>query len=160
MLEVHSESAQKTIYLGRLLGSLLQAGDVVRLEGDLGAGKTTFAQGVCAGLGVTSPVLSPTFTILHIYEGGRLPVYHIDAYRLEDEEEIAQLGLEEYLEGQGVSLVEWAEKIQPILPASYLQVDLKQGAQEEERKIIFIPVGSGRYAELIEELAKIADFRS
>lgn len=160
MLQVPSESAQKTIYLGQKLAQLLKPGDVIRLEGDLGAGKTTFTQGVCAGLGVTTPVTSPTFTILHIYEGGRLPVYHIDAYRIEDFAEIDELGLEEFLDGQGVSMVEWAEKIQPILPASYLQVELTYGLEEGEREISFTPVGSGRYVELVEELAQIADFRA
>ncbi|WP_227764692.1 tRNA (adenosine(37)-N6)-threonylcarbamoyltransferase complex ATPase subunit type 1 TsaE [Zhaonella formicivorans] len=159
MFEYLSTSSEETKQLGYLLSRLLQPRDVIRLEGDLGAGKTTFAQGVCTGLGVASEVTSPTFTILHIYDG-KMPVYHIDAYRIESELELEDLGLEEYLEGQGVSLVEWAEKILTIMPDDYLQVEIRRGLGESERKIIFTAVGAGRYQELIEELEISAGTRA
>ena len=93
-------------------------GQILALSGDLGVGKTVFTKGFAAGLGITDPVSSPTFTILQIYEGGRLPLYHFDVYRIEDPEEMEEVGLDEYLFGQGVCLIEWAEKIAEILPES------------------------------------------
>ncbi|HHU31441.1 MAG TPA: tRNA (adenosine(37)-N6)-threonylcarbamoyltransferase complex ATPase subunit type 1 TsaE, partial [Clostridia bacterium] len=96
MLELQTESAAETQELGEKLGLLLRPGDVVRLEGDLGAGKTTMAQGICRGLSVDEPVTSPTFAIMHHYNG-KYPVYHIDAYRIESELELEELGLEEFL---------------------------------------------------------------
>lgn len=152
MLEVQTTSAENTKQLGSFLSTFLQAGDVIRLDGELGAGKTTFAQGLCRGLGVKGQVTSPTFTILHIYDG-ILPVYHVDAYRITSEEQLVDLGLEEYFEGQGVSIIEWAENIIPILPQSYLLVELCKTGEENTRIIRFTSPGQGRYAELVKEMA-------
>jgi tRNA threonylcarbamoyladenosine biosynthesis protein TsaE len=104
-----SGSVERTRALGRALGKLARAGDVVLLEGELGAGKTAFAQGIGQGLGVSATINSPTFTILKEYEG-RLPLYHFDLYRLDEPDELYELGFEDYFRDQGVCVVEWAER--------------------------------------------------
>ena len=106
---LHSASASQTHRLGALLGGLLRAGDVVLLEGSLGAGKTALTQGIGAGLGVRETINSPTFTLLKEY-AGRLPLYHFDLYRIEDPEELFALGFEDYFGGEGVCVVEWADR--------------------------------------------------
>lgn len=113
-----SFSAEETFNIGKMLARQAVPGQILALSGDLGVGKTVFTKGFAAGLGITDPVSSPTFTILQIYEGGRLPLYHFDVYRIEDPEEMEEVGLDEYLFGQGVCLIEWAEKIAEILPES------------------------------------------
>lgn len=119
-----SKSAQDTFFLGEKMAQYAAAGDVVALSGDLGAGKTVFAKGFAKGLGINDAVNSPTFTILQIYEGGRLPFYHFDVYRIEDIEEMEEVGLDEYLFGKGVCLIEWAEKIKELLPKDTIYVTL------------------------------------
>jgi tRNA threonylcarbamoyladenosine biosynthesis protein TsaE len=122
-LHVRSSSAAHTAALGRALGELLEEGDVVSLSGDLGAGKTTFVQGAAATLSVSEPVLSPTFTLVRTY-AGRVPVHHVDVYRLRAIQDVLDLGWDELLEGGGVVLVEWGDVIESILPASRLEVRL------------------------------------
>jgi len=112
-----SHSAEETAAFGRSLAVSLRKGDVLALCGDLGAGKTHFVKGVADGLGAGDVVTSPTFTLIHEYVGGRLPLFHFDFYRLEDEDEALKIGLEEYLEGDGVCAIEWAEKFPALLPA-------------------------------------------
>ena len=112
-----SHDPAETQALGRAEGARCAAGDVVALCGDLGAGKTQFVKGLVAGLGATSEVTSPTFTLIHEYDGGRLPVYHFDFYRLDSAAEAIALGLDEYLDGTGVSVIEWADKFPDLLPA-------------------------------------------
>lgn len=107
--EIRSASLEETHRLGTLLGTLARAGDVILLDGDLGAGKTAFTQGVGLGLGIGATINSPTFTILKEYQG-RLPLYHFDLYRIDDPDEIASLGFDEYFDGEGVCVVEWAER--------------------------------------------------
>ena len=107
--ELRSASLEETQRLGMLLGTLARAGDVILLDGDLGAGKTAFTQGIGLGLGVGATINSPTFTILKEYEG-RLPLYHFDLYRIDEPEEIASLGFDDYFDGEGVCVVEWAER--------------------------------------------------
>jgi len=102
---------------GRAQAGALRRGDVLALSGELGAGKTHFVKGVAAGLNAEAAVTSPTFTLIHEYLGGRLPVYHFDFYRLEDEDEALKIGLDEYLDGDGVCLIEWADKFPDLLPA-------------------------------------------
>ena len=109
-------SAQETYEVGRRLGEAARAGEVYALLGDLGVGKTVFTQGFAAGLGIAEPVNSPTFTILQIYEQGRLPLYHFDVYRIGDPEEMEEIGFDEYVEAGGVCLIEWANLIAEILP--------------------------------------------
>ena len=113
---VDTHNAAETIAFGRTLGPELHAGDVVALSGELGAGKTCLVKGVAAGLGIAQDVTSPTFTIIHEYCGGRLPLYHVDLYRLDSLPQTVAIGIEDYLRGDGVTVIEWAEKIEPLLP--------------------------------------------
>ena len=120
---VISNSAEETSRLGERLGRLAGPGDVIALTGDLGSGKTQFARGVAAGAGVDPavPITSPTYTLLNIYPG-RSQLYHFDLYRLEGAADVAELGFEEYLDGDGIAVVEWAERLQELLPEERLAV--------------------------------------
>lgn len=109
-------SAEATVAFGRDFAASLRAGDVLALNGDLGAGKTHFVKGLAAGLGTTSAVTSPTFTLIHEYLGGRLPLFHLDLYRLETGDELLRIGLDDYLDSSGVLAIEWAEKFPALLP--------------------------------------------
>ena len=109
---------------GRELGAKLGPGDVVALTGELGAGKTTLAKAIAEGLGVTETVTSPTFVLVCEYKTGRLPLYHIDVYRLESAGEMNDIGLDEYLYGSGVTVIEWADRIECLLPETTLRIDL------------------------------------
>ena len=108
-------SPEETFMLGKMLGERSTAGTVYTLTGDLGVGKTVFTQGFAEGLGIGEPVNSPTFTILQVYEGGRLPLYHFDVYRIADVEEMDEIGFEDCIYGEGVCLIEWADLIEEIL---------------------------------------------
>ena len=123
-ITVASGSPEETFALGKMLGGQSRAGTVFTLTGDLGAGKTVFAQGFAAGLGIGEPVNSPTFTILQIYEGGRLPFYHFDVYRIADVEEMDEIGYEDCFYGEGVCLIEWADMIEEILPESRIRITI------------------------------------
>lgn len=129
IIESHGE--KDTFEAGRRLGEEASPGQVFALSGDLGVGKTVFAKGLAAGLGISEPVSSPTFTIVQVYEGGRLPLYHFDVYRIADPEEMDEIGCEEYFYGDGVCLVEWAELVADILPERTvwiaIQKDLEKG---------------------------------
>lgn len=126
-----TNSAEETFELGRKLGEQALAGQVYTLSGDLGTGKTVFTQGFAKGLGIEEAVNSPTFTIVQIYDGGRLPFYHFDVYRIGDIEEMEEIGYEDCFYGQGVSMVEWAELIQDLIPEHAIPVliekDLEKG---------------------------------
>ncbi|MBI3973397.1 MAG: tRNA (adenosine(37)-N6)-threonylcarbamoyltransferase complex ATPase subunit type 1 TsaE [Chloroflexi bacterium] len=141
-----SHSPDETRRIGALLGDLLEPGDVVLLEGNLGAGKTVFAQGVAAGLGVEAPVTSPTFTLIHEHSG-RLMFYHVDLYRIEGDAEAVDLGLEDYFYGGGVTLVEWSGRAPGVLPAEHLAIQL-QPRGESERAIRLVASGR-RYVALL-----------
>lgn len=119
-------SNEATIALGEMVGKNLRPGDILLLEGDLGAGKTTFAQGVAKGLGVNEFVNSPTFVIINEYFSGRLPLYHMDLYRVEDEAQLYDLGIEEYFFGNGVCLVEWPAIALPLMPEEVAWIRLEQ----------------------------------
>ena len=112
--------------LGEEIGRNASPGEVYTLTGDLGVGKTVFTQGVAAGLGIAGPVNSPTFTILQIYEEGRLPLYHFDVYRIGDVEEMEEIGCDDYFYGDGVCLIEWAELIEEILPKDRISVTIEK----------------------------------
>ncbi|WP_078543040.1 tRNA (adenosine(37)-N6)-threonylcarbamoyltransferase complex ATPase subunit type 1 TsaE [Litchfieldia alkalitelluris] len=142
-----TNSSDETLEFSQRLGELLKPGDVITLEGDLGAGKTTFTKGLAKGLGITRNVNSPTFTIIKEYKG-RLPLYHMDVYRLAESEE--DLGFDEYFEGEGVSVVEWAELIKEYLPESRLVITITHQG-DSTRQITFEPIGS-RYIQLCKEL--------
>jgi len=125
---------------------LLEAGDVILLEGGLGAGKTVLAQGIAQGLGVEDPVTSPTFTLIHEY-AGRLPLYHVDLYRLAGDADAAAIGLEEYIYGDGVTVVEWPDRAGGLLPDDHLTVLLSPIA-ETKRALRLTPLGQ-RYTRLV-----------
>ena len=145
--EWKADNAEETIGFAERIASLLEAGDVITLEGDLGAGKTTFTKGIARGLGITKTVNSPTFTIIKEYQG-KMPLYHMDVYRLKDSDE--DLGFDEYFEGDGVTVVDWAHLIEDQLPLEYLQIQLFY-YNTSGRKIILSPKGS-RYMQLCKEL--------
>ena len=111
-----THSMEETRELGRQMGTAAGPGDVLTLSGDLGVGKTVFTKGFALGIGVTEAVSSPTFTIVQEYHSGRLPLYHFDVYRIGDPEEMDEVGFDDYVYGDGVSLIEWAELIEEILP--------------------------------------------
>lgn len=124
VIETRSEEATREI--GKILGKVVKEGTVITLNGDLGVGKTVFTQGFAQGLGVEEPVNSPTFTIVQIYEEGRLPFYHFDVYRIGDIEEMEEIGYEDYFYGTGVCLIEWAELIQEILPENHVEIFIEK----------------------------------
>ena len=130
-MKIETFSAEETYKIGEQMGREAKAGDVICLIGDLGVGKTVFTQGLAAGLGITEPVNSPTFTIVQVYEEGRLPLYHFDVYRIGDIEEMDEIGYEDYFYGEGVCLIEWAGLIREILPekrtAIRIEKDLEKG---------------------------------
>ena len=129
-----TRSTDETLELAGTVGELLRAGDVVSLVGDLGAGKTVFARGVARALGVTEPVVSPSFTIVREYEG-RMPLVHVDVYRIDTVQELYDLGFEEFVRDDGVTLVEWGDMIDGLLPGDRLDVRLTPGATDDERVV-------------------------
>lgn len=156
MIEIDSRNAAQTFELGRRLGERLAAGDAICLAGDLGAGKTLFAQGIAAGLGLEEQVTSPTFTILQLYETGRWPVYHFDLYRLEDVAGLYDIGFDEYANGDGVAIIEWADKFAAAMPEDCLWVTLRLGAEEGTRRISLRATGP-KSRRLYEEMKHSAD---
>lgn len=128
---IETRSPEETFELGKKIGEAAKPGQVYTLNGDLGVGKTVFTQGVAAGLGITEPVSSPTFTIVQVYEEGRLPFYHFDVYRIGDIEEMEEIGYDDYFFVEGICLIEWAELIRDILPEKRIEItiekDLTQG---------------------------------
>lgn len=127
---LESKSPEDTFQIGMRLGQLAKAGEVYTLTGDLGVGKTVFTQGFAKGLGIEEPVNSPTFTILQIYEGDRLPLYHFDVYRIGSVEEMDETGFEEYMTGEGVSLIEWADLIREILPGERTRIRIEKDLEK------------------------------
>ena len=125
-MKIETNSEKETYELGYHLGQEAKAGQVFTLVGDLGVGKTVFTKGLAAGLGVEEPVSSPTFTIVQVYEEGRLPFYHFDVYRIGDVEEMDEVGYEDYVYGDGVSLIEWANLIEEILPEHRTQIKIEK----------------------------------
>ena len=123
---IETNSAEETYALGRQIGAQASAGEVYTLTGDLGVGKTVFTQGVAKGLGIEEVVSSPTFTILQVYEEGRLPFAHFDVYRIGDVEEMEEIGYEDYFYGNGVCLIEWADLIEEILPEHYWKITIRK----------------------------------
>ncbi|MBR6483505.1 MAG: tRNA (adenosine(37)-N6)-threonylcarbamoyltransferase complex ATPase subunit type 1 TsaE [Clostridiales bacterium] len=120
-----SSSADMTLALGKAIGETVEPATVIALDGDLGAGKTLLARGIASGLGVATPVSSPTFTIVNEYEGGRLKMYHFDTYRLSDSEEFLAAGLDEYFGYEGICVIEWSNIIDDILPYGTLRINIE-----------------------------------
>ena len=149
MLEMVSNSAAQTRNMGMKLGKLAAAGDVILLVGPLGAGKTCLTQGIARGLGIHEYTASPSFVLVREYRG-RLPLYHIDLYRLDRLEEIADLGLDDYLYGNGVSVVEWADKGLAALPFDHMIIEMHYLGQTR-RRLTFSPTGA-RYGDMLSRL--------
>lgn len=126
-----SRCEQDTYDLGFKLGQQAEKGQVYTLIGDLGVGKTAFTKGFAAGLGITEHINSPTFTIVQIYEEGRLPLYHFDVYRISDVEEMDQIGYDDYIYGDGVSLIEWADLIDEILPDEFTEITIEKDPEKD-----------------------------
>ena len=146
-----TNSPDETFEIGRKLGQSAKAGQIICLNGDLGVGKTVFTQGFASGLGIKECVNSPTFTIVQIYEEGRIPLYHFDVYRIGSSDEMYDIGYEEYINGEGVCIIEWANLIEDILPDEYLHIGLKY--KDMSREMILNPVGE-KYEKIVEELTK------
>ena len=152
-LKFISRSPEETVKLGICLGECSEPGDIFLLSGRLGAGKTCLTQGIARGLGSTEYALSPTFVLMREIKG-RLMLYHIDLYRLDRIEEISDLGLDDYLYGKGLTVIEWAEKGMGILPAEHLLIRIDY-LNDNERSFEFIPRGK-RYEKLVKELRGLA----
>lgn len=141
-----SRSAQETRNIGERLSMQLNPGDVVLLEGDLGTGKSELARGIARGLGIQGAVPSPSFTILNAYDEGRCPLYHFDWYRIEDANEIYEMGMEEQLGGDGIALIEWSERAKECLPEKLLKIEIST-IDENTREMRFEPVGGFHFEE-------------
>ena len=149
VLELISRSPEQTRQLGRRLGELAQIGDVVLLIGSLGAGKTCLTQGIAWGLGIVEYTASPSFVLMREYKG-RLPLYHVDLYRLEQVEEVADLGLDDYLYGEGMCVVGWADRALNLMPPEHLLIELTY--LSPRRRSIYLEPRGRRYCNLINEL--------
>ncbi len=157
MFTVTTSSPEETRKIGEALGRLLAPGDVVGLIGDLGAGKTVFAQGVALGIGAKGRVTSPTFTLIHEHMG-RIPLYHVDVYRLRTPDDVESIGIEDYLYGDGAVVLEWADQVLSILPEDRLDIVIERPDRDGDdnvREISISPHGE-RYQHMLEELKAIA----
>ena len=136
-ITIESNSAEETFALGQKIGERVKPGTIISLTGDLGVGKTVFTQGLAKGLGIMEPVNSPTFTIVQVYEGGRLPFYHFDVYRIGDIEEMEEIGYDDYFYGNGICLIEWANLIEEILPEHMIEITIEKNLEKgfDYRKI-------------------------
>jgi tRNA threonylcarbamoyladenosine biosynthesis protein TsaE len=134
---IETRTPEETFAAGRKIGENALPGQIYTLIGDLGVGKTVFTQGVAAGLGITEPICSPTFTIIQEYEDGRLPFYHFDVYRIGDIEEMEEIGYDDYFFGNGICLIEWANLIEEILPENRIQITIEKDLEKgfDYRKI-------------------------
>jgi len=152
-LDITSTSAGRTRSIGKRIGGFASAGEVILLVGALGTGKTCLTQGIALGLGIKDYVVSPSFVLLREYNG-RLPLYHIDLYRLESIEEIVSLGLDDYLYySRGISVIEWADKGWSVLPTEHMRIDMDY-IDTNRRKLTFSPEGQ-RYSEMLNRLRNI-----
>ncbi|HHV06593.1 MAG TPA: tRNA (adenosine(37)-N6)-threonylcarbamoyltransferase complex ATPase subunit type 1 TsaE [Firmicutes bacterium] len=148
VFQLTTKSVEETEKIGHKLGELAEPGMLILLTGDLGAGKTAFARGVGRGLGVKGPVTSPSFTLVEEHHG-RIPLYHMDVYRLHSPEELIDIGYEEYVDSEGICLIEWGDLVREMLSAEHLEI--KISGVGAERTITFLPYGA-YYKRLVEEL--------
>lgn len=151
MKTIHTENEQDTMDLAKKLTSFLEPGMTILLEGNLGAGKTTFTKGIGVGLGVKRIVKSPTYTIIREYTDGSLPLYHMDLYRL-TESEVPDLGLDEYFEAEGISVVEWPSIAPDDLPKEHLEIALETAPETPDQRTITFTASGKKYEELLEKL--------
>ena len=140
---IESFSAEETLKLGQSLGEQAKPGEVYTLIGDLGVGKTVLTQGIAEGLGIDEPICSPTFTIVQVYEEGRMPFYHFDVYRIGDIEEMDEIGYEDYFYGDGLTMIEWANLIEEILPERRKEITIEKDLEKgfDYRRITIKEVG-------------------
>ena len=140
---IETNTPKETFDFGKNLGMQAKPGTVYTLIGDLGVGKTVLTQGLAKGLDIYEPISSPTFTIVQVYEEGRLPLYHFDVYRIGDVEEMEEIGYEDYFYGEGVSLIEWANLIEEILPEQYTEIKIEKDLEKgfDYRKITVTTIG-------------------
>ena len=137
-MEIRTHSEKETFELGKRIANAVNPGTVILFYGDLGAGKTVMTKGIAAGLGITEMITSPTFTIMQEYEGGRMPLYHLDVYRIEDPDEMEEVGLNEYIYGNGLTVIEWAEQIEDILPEDAIKITIERNVENPEERDIRI----------------------
>lgn len=137
-MEIETYSQEESMDFAKKMAEKLEAGSIVCLDGDLGVGKTVFAKGFALGLGITEPITSPTFTIVQIYEEGKMPLYHFDVYRISDIDEMDEIGYEDYFFGSGVSLVEWSNLIVELIPDNAIYVEIIKDPEKgfDYRKIV------------------------
>lgn len=152
MVRIVLKGLKETKEFGEKLGKLLEGGDLLSLTGDLGAGKTTLTKSIGIGLGISDYITSPTFTLINEYKG-RVRLYHFDVYRLEDEEDLLDLGYEDYFYSNGVTIVEWGDKIEDILPENRININIDKGEELDERIITLWGQGD-RYDKIVKELNK------
>ncbi|HER23978.1 MAG TPA: tRNA (adenosine(37)-N6)-threonylcarbamoyltransferase complex ATPase subunit type 1 TsaE [Candidatus Atribacteria bacterium] len=155
-LTIITKSPEETKKIGKKVGKLAKPGDLIAFYGELGAGKTCFIQGISQGLKVQEYVTSPSFNIINEYKG-KIPIFHFDFYRIDKEEEILGLNYEEYFYGEGLTVVEWSEKVEQFLPQEHLKIDIKF-KDRSQRLISFEPRG-GRFNNFIEELNRSENIR-
>lgn len=146
MIRFVTKTEEATEELGKKIGQLVKAGTLILLRGDLGSGKTVLSRGIARGLGVEAAVTSPTFTLMHQYQG-RLPLFHFDIYRITDPEEMFDLDYEEYFYGDGVTVVEWPERMEELLPDEYILIEIEKTDRPDERQITIALVGE-KYKDL------------
>jgi len=156
-LIIITKSSEEPKNIGKEVGKLAKPGDLLAFYGELGTGKTCFIQGISQELEVKDYVTSPSFTIINEYQG-KIPIYHFDLFRLNNEEEILELGYQEYFYGEGLTLIEWAEKIEQLLPKEHIKIVIKF-KDRDKRTISFIPHGD-RFDNFLKELIRIENFRN
>jgi len=154
-LAARTRSSEETFSLAARVGTILRAGDVVALAGDLGMGKTVFAKGIACALGVDEVVVSPTFTLVREYEG-QIPLVHVDVYRLDHLQELHDVGFDELLGGRAVTVVEWGDRVSALLPVERLDVLLTPGDADDDRLVTFVPAGRS-WAVRSDALATLVD---
>lgn len=154
-MKITVQNLEKTEQLGKAIGNLVSAGDVIILSGDLGAGKTTFTKSLALGLGIQQMIKSPTYTIIREYQTGRIPLYHMDVYRIGGEAD--ELGLEEYFEGNGVSVVEWGQLLEENLPEDYLTIFFEKDSQNLEKRIMTIDAHGRQAEKLLQKIGEMEE---
>ncbi|WP_367881609.1 tRNA (adenosine(37)-N6)-threonylcarbamoyltransferase complex ATPase subunit type 1 TsaE [Lactobacillus sp. YT155] len=150
-MKINVKNTEETIELGKKIATSLKAGDVVLLDGELGAGKTTLTKGIAKGLDIDGNIKSPTFTLVREYRNGRIPLFHMDMYRLENSDPF-EVGIDEYLSESGICVIEWSEFITELLPADFLRIEIKK-IGDESREINLSGVGD-HYQKIVEEMGK------
>ena len=159
MIQIRTDSVEQTFSIGRCLGQVLERGDVICLIGGLGAGKTAFTGGIAGALGIKGYITSPTFTIVNEYKGS-MPLYHFDVYRISDPEEMFEIGFDEYIDGNGIVVIEWADLIKEILPAEHILVNIEKDVEKGgDKRVISIEFKGSRYAGRKEKFMTLDTFR-